>query len=192
MKRLRKLQDEKIKYYMVGEYGTAGNRPHYHYIMFNINNKALNQIDDIWTHPLSKEPYGHIDIGSVNEASIHYVTGYLINNLPKSKIIQRPFAMMSKGLGKNYQANLKYHKENQRHYVQTKHGKQSLPKYYREKFFTDAEKRVHQKEMAEYMAVKLPAEYDRVLQLGNTPWTYTQEQITSLNKRILKNKKAKL
>ena len=34
-KRLRKTNEEKIKYYVVGEYGSKTMRPHYHIILFN-------------------------------------------------------------------------------------------------------------------------------------------------------------
>jgi len=36
-KRLRKLTNEKLKYYAVGEYGSTKMRPHYHIILYNAN-----------------------------------------------------------------------------------------------------------------------------------------------------------
>lgn len=59
-----------IKYYACGEYGTRTNRPHYHAIMFNINDDHLSQLEDIWSH-------GHVRIDPFNIATVSYVVGYL-------------------------------------------------------------------------------------------------------------------
>lgn len=75
-KRLRKEQSkvttDKLRYYVVGEYGTKTNRAHYHSILFNLHSDIVPDLDRIWSH-------GHILAGSVTPASIHYVTKYVIN-----------------------------------------------------------------------------------------------------------------
>ncbi|MDX8558692.1 hypothetical protein OZ663_18615, partial [Elizabethkingia sp. HX CGY] len=38
MKRARKLQEKKISYFLVGEYGSQTFRPHYHAIVFDVEN----------------------------------------------------------------------------------------------------------------------------------------------------------
>ena len=93
-------------------------------------------------------------IAPVNEATIHYVTGYItekygtmdektgksINTWGADDI--RPFAMMSKGLGKIYlKHNTKFHKSNFTT-ITTKKGGQKIPipRYFKEKIFTEEEK----------------------------------------------------
>lgn len=190
MKKLRKLQKTKIKYYMVGEYGKKTKRPHYHYILFNLEKKNLEKIHKTWG-------LGNIKIDPVTPSSIHYVTGYLTHSMKfdTAQIIQRPYAAMSKGLGENYLINLKYHKENQRHYVQTKNGKQPLPVYYRNKIFTTSEKSIHQEKMAEHMAKHASERYDKFLKSsGRVNNIYIEDeqrrndQIEKLNKSTNKRK----
>lgn len=107
MKRLRKFQKEKIKYYAVGEYGSTNNRPHYHIIMFNLND--VDYIQKAWT---AKErcssnvsQIGTIHIGSVSGNSIAYTCKYIAKQgrIPMYKGDDRipEFSLMSNGLGKN-------------------------------------------------------------------------------------------
>lgn len=69
-KKLRKSNSAKIRYYAVGEYGTRTSRAHYHAIMFNLD--VTCPVAQIWDK-------GHVQVGSVTPASIHYVTKYVIN-----------------------------------------------------------------------------------------------------------------
>lgn len=77
-KRLRSVQERKfpgspgIRYYTVGEYGTQTKRPHYHSIMFNLQGELLSELPRIWGN-------GLVHHGQVSQASIHYVTKYVIN-----------------------------------------------------------------------------------------------------------------
>lgn len=100
LKRLRfaqaKISDERIKYYLVGEYGGKTKRPHYHAILFNAQ---LPLIQPAWD-------MGSIHYGDVQGASVGYTLKYM------SKPRWRPlhsnddrapqFGLMSKGLGENY------------------------------------------------------------------------------------------
>lgn len=100
LKRLRKKanQNERIKYYCAGEYGTDRHRPHYHLILFNAKHQ---DIIDAWVHPETKKAIGTIYFGNVQEASI----GYTLKYISKPRIIpihrnddrQPEFALMSKG-----------------------------------------------------------------------------------------------
>jgi len=115
-KRFRKLlfrEDvQKISYYSVGDYGELNDRPHYHSIIFGIDkrNPVFNYTDfkkgyalcESWTN-------GFVHVGTVTEASIHYVTGYVtravkfINSqMQKDSSRQLPFHLMSKGIGKDW------------------------------------------------------------------------------------------
>lgn len=145
MKRLRKMQpDVKIKYYCVGEYGTENQRPHYHAIMFNV--QKTDFINDAWG-------LGSVHIGGVSGASIGYTTKYIDKprRIPAHRNDDRlkEFSLMSKKLGDNYltDAMVAYHRADlSRNYVTLDGGvKSSLPRYYRDKIFSDTEKEVQRK-----------------------------------------------
>lgn len=120
-KRIRKAQnDNKIKYYTAGEYGSDKDRPHYHSIIFNMDLSILLDIPTA-RHCL-KSPemylngkyqfmskhwkYGVISIGTVTMASIGYCLKYITkpSKIPKHNNDDREkeFQLMSKGLGKKY------------------------------------------------------------------------------------------
>jgi hypothetical protein len=162
MKRLRKLSNEKLKYYVCGEYGTKRMRPHYHLIIFNADKEKVEQA---WT--LDRRPLGQIYIGDVNEASIGYTLKYMTK---KGKIPmhynddrQKEFSLMSKGLGSNYltEKMLKWHKDNteERMYCNIKGNKKiAMPRYYKDKIYNEFDKiRIsnHIKQKAELEETKL-------------------------------------
>jgi|688.fasta_scaffold251930_2 hypothetical protein len=162
MKRLRKLSNEKLKYYVCGEYGSKRMRPHYHLIIFNADKE---KVELAWT--LDRRPLGQIYIGDVNEASIGYTLKYMTK---KGKIPmhynddrQKEFSLMSKGLGSNYLTDkmVKWHKNNieERMYCNIKGNKKiAMPRYYKDKIYSDFDKvRIsnHIKEMAEIEESKL-------------------------------------
>jgi len=162
MKRLRKLSNEKLKYYVCGEYGTKRMRPHYHLIIFNADKEKVEQA---WT--LDRRPLGQIYIGDVNEASIGYTLKYMTK---KGKIPihynddrQKEFSLMSKGLGSNYLTKnmIKWHKNNieERMYCNIKGNKKiAMPRYYKDKIYTEFEKiRIsnHIKEKSEIEETKI-------------------------------------
>jgi hypothetical protein len=144
MKRLRKLTNEKIKYYAVGEYGSIKMRPHYHLILFNADSEKINRA---WA--LNNHEIGTIYIGSVNEASIGYTLKYMSKKgkipMHKNDDRQKEFSLMSKGLGKNYitENMIKWHKNilNERMYIPMKDGKKiAMPRYYKDKIYNEKEK----------------------------------------------------
>jgi hypothetical protein len=99
IKRLRKAHvgNSTLKYYCVGEYGGATQRPHYHILMFNA---VIELIQPAWK--LGIVHYG--DDRGVCEAA----AGYCLKYMDKSSSVgkhhlddrQKEFALMSKGLGK--------------------------------------------------------------------------------------------
>ena len=142
LKRLRKEQshhtEAKIRYYAVGEYGTNTKRPHYHALVFNADLETLRQIEKTWK-------FGHIKVDPVGDASIHYITKYHVNYDKKSRkdIKQPEFALMSRkpAIGAKYiDINKKYHQNSKHDYVVNNGFKQSLPRYYREKIFTEKQR----------------------------------------------------
>lgn len=146
MKRLRKIDDnDTIRYYAVGEYGTKNKRPHYHAIMFNV--KDEESIYKAWM--LDGKPIGGIHIGNVSGSSIAYTAKYIDkpSRVPEHKRDDRlpEFSLMSKGLGQKYLSEkiIDYHRNNiGNNFVTLADGiKIAMPKYYRDKLFNDEEKR---------------------------------------------------
>lgn len=146
MKRLRKkIKNSNIKYYACGEYGTQTQRPHYHAIMFNMPQSWINdsvKLHETWSH-------GHIYIGEAEMASFSYVVGYLNKGRwqPTHELDDRnpEFSLMSKNMGSNYQTPQmeRWHKSRLASYATMPGGqKVSLPRYYRDKIFTKAERQI--------------------------------------------------
>lgn len=125
-----------LRYYLAGEYGTEGERPHYHVILFNAEKKTIRRLGRAWD-------YGKIDVGGVTPASIGYVTGYTISRAGDYGDRVTPFSRMSRrpGLGSNYlTSNAKWHKngfnKDYRFYALKEGNRMPLPRFYKEKIFT--------------------------------------------------------
>jgi len=130
------LKYPQMKYYSVGEYGSQTHRPHYHGIYYNVPKEIIDQITEIWKN-------GETHTGTVTPASIHYVCKYVINKPEDYEDIQPPFALMSRNpaLGSNYvNRNYNFHWQNLAPYVIKDGFKQKLPRYYKDKLFTESEK----------------------------------------------------
>jgi len=136
-KRLRKLNDEKLKYYAVGEYGGKTMRPHYHIILFNAK---IETILKAWA--LDGKYFGDYHVGKVTEASIGYTMKYISKSkkVPMHKNDDRlpEFALMSKRMGENYltEAMVNWHKADigNRMYCNLKDGKKiAMPRYFKQK-----------------------------------------------------------
>jgi len=136
MKRLRKENTQPLRYYSVGEYGTQTDRPHYHSIMFNLDQSTLGNLQAIWQK-------GMVHRGDVNIASIHYVTKYVINRHCDYTGREPPFALMSRrpGIGARYLVtHTKWHQQNEANYTQVNGILGRLPRYYKDKLFTAVER----------------------------------------------------
>lgn len=90
-----------FRYYTIGEFGERFGRPHLHSLIF----LSGKEIDFIYAcqYYWSK---GFVDVGSVEDASIHYVTKWHIN--PKHQLGKEMhgFCLMSKGIGKGLLSSL--------------------------------------------------------------------------------------
>lgn len=131
-------QVPKLRYFAVGEYGSQTNRPHYHIIGFNF------KIEDI-----QRWKYGHVHVGKVEDKSIYYTLKYALKRAGKihkrdaddTRVIEK--ALMSQGLGKDLLTPemIKYYKDDpSRPITMLGDKKLPLPRYYRDKLFTEAEK----------------------------------------------------
>ena len=123
------------------------------------------------------ESIGFVTCDPVNEATIHYVTGYVLKKhgdtdektgkaIPKISVDQntgeiknwsaldlRPFAQMSKGLGKIYlKHNTKFHKSKMTTETRKEGGIiTNIPRYYRDKIFYRRRKKVLNERLQEKM-----------------------------------------
>jgi hypothetical protein len=134
-----------IRYYSVGEYGSNTDRPHYHSILFNLHPTTVETLASggIWGK-------GFVHFGEVTGNSINYVCKYVIDrntDLPKGRV--KPFTFMSKnpGIGHSYLAMKSvWHKadgdpqEDLRFYIQDGKFKKRLPRYYKDRIFSEEER----------------------------------------------------
>jgi hypothetical protein len=155
MKRLRKRCEKGIKYYLVGEYGSKTQRPHYHAIMFNVmpldkTKQPQDVITDSWMIIRSdnkRVPIGHVHFGTVTGASMSYTAKYILQNWRKYLEKERPFSLMSKGIGIDYvKTNYRYHENNIEHMHMVNEGgsKTALPRYYKDKLYSKREKKIYE------------------------------------------------
>lgn len=84
LKRFRKkVEPLRVRYYLVGEYGDATQRPHYHVAMFGYpacrwgNTQHRERCCDVCDTIRSTWGLGHIVSGDLNLASAAYIAGYI-------------------------------------------------------------------------------------------------------------------
>jgi hypothetical protein len=148
IKRLRKHISQNrisnVKYFLCGEYGELGDRPHYHAIIFNYEPSDLlfykmspsgellytsDELEKIWG-------MGFTTIGYASQASIRYCMKYITKIGPHG---HKPFILMSKGIGKTYfEKNVNKIMEEQK--VKTKFGDSPIPRYYIKKIHENIDK----------------------------------------------------
>lgn len=175
-KRLRYEDSKKwrstIRYYTVGEYGSTYQRPHYHSLLFNLHPDLLGQLPKVWG-------YGHVDIGSVEPASVAYVSGYVISKATAPTGVQKPFALISKpkgGLGREYLTPqmVKWHRRGKRNYAQQYGYQVPLARIYKDKIFSKFEKMTMGLQMDDIMQDKYFDEIERLSALHEDPISYYQ------------------
>lgn len=145
-KRLRKrIEPEKIRYFLCSEYGPSTLRPHYHCVIFNfpINLDAYEIINESWKK-------GFVSVSTVTSARLNYlskyvVCGYILPDVYKSKQF-RPFSLQSRqpGIGCSYLSarNIDRHRALLQTTLPIDGVQKPLPRYYRDRIFNDDEKRV--------------------------------------------------
>jgi len=129
-------EDEKFRYYGVIEYGDRFQRPHLHYIIFNIVDRS--NIGRAWNRGISQ-----VDECNVN--TIDYVLKYMLKHVDKKDDErQREVSFMSKGIGMVAadDPNFVRHIEriNANSVVNTRGQEIGLPRYYRKKLLTDKQR----------------------------------------------------
>lgn len=158
LKRLRKyISPKKIKYIASGEYGGTDRhdkfgkpngkwRPHYHLIIYGINNKMITQAEltAIWKKGnayLDKKPF-------VNTKAVAYTVGYINKKMTDSHSWEHyegngrvaPFQRQSQGLGRTWsEKNPNWYKNLKTGY----NGKKcSIPRYYIKKVYEEEGKKI--------------------------------------------------
>ena len=190
--RIKKVPKEKqifpkLKYYNIGEYGGITHRPHYHAIVFNMDQIILNHLNEIWGH-------GFVSVYAVNTARIQYVTKYQMKHLEYElieilhKSVLKPFSSMSNGIGKNYLKNAKWHTNNKNDYVMKNGKKQKIPRVYRDKIFTKLEREILNKKREELREKTEVERHERMLKKGiKNPFKH---EVTLKENKIERVKKA--
>lgn len=86
LKRLRyHLNERRIRYFMVGEYGERSGRPHYHGALFNVDfDGDLEAIERAWWD--EDGPLGFVLAGDVTKDSATYMVGYAVKGWTSRRI----------------------------------------------------------------------------------------------------------
>jgi len=109
MKRLRKLQNEPIGFFVTGEYGDKTKRPHWHAIVFNWepSDKKLFRTnergDEIYKSQTLERVWGkgHAELGSVTFESAGYCARYAAKKLVHGRDGTHDFSPISKKSSKH-------------------------------------------------------------------------------------------
>ena len=135
-------KSRKLKYFLISEYGpnpTNGflHRPHYHAIFFNLDPEDYPTLDFSWKA-------GFTTFGEINEERMRYVSGYSTEKLFCPPGVAPLFAFISNGIGESYIDDFCNFHEDQldRFFVPMDGQKLSLPRYYKERLYTDAQRKV--------------------------------------------------
>jgi len=180
LKKLRKkLGAKSVRYYLVGEYGTETARAHYHMIAFGIP-PNLN-LDPIWGH-------GHVDRREVEIGAIHYVTKYHVNRYGEHGGREPPFALMSRrpGIGYNYLAtHTQWHRADFRNYAKINGIISRLPRYFKEKIFSERERKALSEISILASDVSLYDVYDKLRQHHPDPYAYYEEMLQAEHDKVI-------
>lgn len=187
MKRLRKTTTAKLRYYLVGEYGSRTGRPHYHLLLFNYD-KANSVIQKCWKK-------GMIHVGVVNESSVMYCLKYMVQKDVMMDKKQRPFALMSRayGLGGSYLTDsiVAWHRDGAKNYVMLDEKKCRLPRFYRDKiWYGDIKTKLSEK--WKWLAINKSRKMMRklVLKVGAKNYNRVKADRATALARSMKNKVA--
>lgn len=138
-KRVR-YHNKGLRYFGVGEYGSNFGRPHYHAVVFNVDDPEI--LSSAWTRILDKKTgelieMGHMSGSKATMGRIRYMVSYMA--LPQDvKHKQPPFRIMSRnpGIGKNYVEKYKHwHRARSDSVVYVNEMANAMPRYYKDKIF---------------------------------------------------------
>lgn len=187
LKRLRKRDGtNQIRYYLTGEYGSKGGRPHYHVLLFNANERDVRASWEL----------GIVHVGTVTLASVAYCTKYIVqpDTLPSNKLT-RPFALMSRayGIGGHYLSDnmVAWHRSGDKNYSVVNGTKVRLPRYYREKiWYSDLDKSRVSLKSKRFALTRRRAEKDELIKQFGNEWKTKQKEMRNAVLARVKNKVA--
>ena len=142
LERWRKKYKKSVRHFLVTELGHEGTENiHLHGIIWT--DKNPDEITNIWG-------YGYTWLstnnnGYVNETTVNYITKY-ITKPDHDHQEYKPIILCSKGIGSGFLRRTdsklnKFQNENTKEYYTTRTGKKlALPKYYRNKLYSDEER----------------------------------------------------
>lgn len=144
IKRLRRHEERKgnhnkIRYYLVGEYGSRTFRPHYHAVIFGIS--SFESIKATWQNGFDYSP--EVNTSKYGTKAYGYILKYTAKERKtfKNDERQREFSLCSQGLGKNYltDAMIKYHNQSLDYsFITLENGvKITMPDYYKRKIYDE-------------------------------------------------------
>lgn len=76
----RKLEPQRIRYFVAGEYGEKSQRPHYHFALFGVGKSQHNLFKSTWGKGLIDSGY-HGEEGKINKNSAQYISGYVTKKM---------------------------------------------------------------------------------------------------------------
>lgn len=173
VKRLRK-KNPGLRYFLVGEYGTNGDRPHYHAVFYNLH--TLDLVDSAWRTE-DGEPIGFIKGSRATMGRIRYMVAYMALPQDVSHRVP-PFRLMSRrpGIGFAYvKKNLQFHLARSDATVNVLGSVNAMPRYYKDKIFRNrySKKQIHVSAL----------EYTKAHPQKPTQWDHDQLQ-TKLNRKM--------
>lgn len=196
LKRVRRVDTgSPLRYYIVGEYGSKTGRPHYHAILWDFNRKLERVLEQKWSK--DGKALGTFDYGQVTDASIHYVTGYIMEPVIEIFDRQKQFSIMSKSIGIEYlNKNVKFHLgssvEQTKGYVVNNGYKMTMPRYYRDKILSVPRKVFLNNQLAEIQHEKFEKEIKDLPGGRDDYFIYLQERRQAYEKKFnIKRKKGK-
>lgn len=162
MKRLRKrLGSKKVRYFAAGEYGGEHERPHYHVILFGIDDKCPDFYEKKWNAGHQgydcksySWPFGRVSVDPVTEASLGYVAGYTTKKVKdkkdwyKEKGILPEFVLMSRkpGIGEQYLRD-NWNRLKKNGFIKKRGLDYALPRYYEDKMYSTEEEKAERHQM---------------------------------------------
>lgn len=153
---------DKIKYFACGEYGEQRGRPHYHAIIFNTSEKA---IEEAWR-------MGQTHVVKATEETIAYTMKYMDKRLGAKQDWRKveEFHTMSEGLGEAWiDRNRQWYERNiDIIYCKSEKGfLVPMPKWYRLKLFNEEQR----KEQIKLIGERLDeVKYERIEKIGETDY----------------------
>lgn len=176
-KRLRfhyhKKHKQRLRYYAVGEYGSKTHRPHYHAIIFNLNDEEVETlVHSTWGK-------GFVKVLPLTNGGVGYVLKYLSKQHKKDDDKEPVFSLMSKGIGKNYITNIAIEFHNRTFdycYYSENSYKKTLPRYYKKKIYSEEK----YKDISLHMATRHYNKSKTKIKQLATKWRMSEEKVENI------------